>query len=243
MEGRNGSHDYFPTINDAIESFRTLLEPLNKYIHDNPELAFEEYKAHDALTSFMRSQKDWRVTSSAYGIATAWIAVYDSGKAGPVVSFNAEMGTVIPHVDERIQFIDIDQMHSPNWATRVATTSLQPLHWPPRSRQPVLSQSTIYPARSSSSERQGRKVGAAVRSVCSKRAHIRTSTYPSYHTPASSTTALACGQPPLSVYRSNTLAAQRTQRIVPGSVSMLSMPSSSLTMQYPSCANRLSPAT
>jgi metal-dependent amidase/aminoacylase/carboxypeptidase family protein len=32
---------------------------------------------------------------------TAWVAAYDSGKKGPVVSFNAEMGAHIRYVVER----------------------------------------------------------------------------------------------------------------------------------------------
>lgn len=91
MLGQYGSPDYLTDIDDIVESLRVPLESLNKYIHENPELAFEEHKAHEALTSFMRSHKGWKVTNSAFGIDTAWIAVYDSGNAGPVVSFNAEM--------------------------------------------------------------------------------------------------------------------------------------------------------
>ncbi|KAF2653698.1 putative amidohydrolase [Lophiostoma macrostomum CBS 122681] len=85
----------FPDLLSGIDSFintlHTVLWPLNRYIHENPELAFEEYKTHDALTKFMESQDGWKVTKSAYGIETAWIASYDSGHEGPVVSFNAEM--------------------------------------------------------------------------------------------------------------------------------------------------------
>ena len=88
-----GSFEYLPDIDNFIESLVNLLRPLNKFIHENPELAFHEYKAHRALTDFMRSREEsWQVTPSAYGIETAWVAVYDSGKPGPVISFNVEMG-------------------------------------------------------------------------------------------------------------------------------------------------------
>jgi hypothetical protein len=83
---------YLHDIDDFIGGLQSSLWPLNQYIHDNPELAFEEHKTHDALTNYMQSHEDWQITTSAYGIKTAWIAAYDSGKAGPVVSFNAEMG-------------------------------------------------------------------------------------------------------------------------------------------------------
>lgn len=97
-EGSQASHvqaspSYLQEIDDYIEGLELFLWPLNKYIHVNPELAFREYKAHDALTKYMQSQKGWKVTRSACGLETAWIAEYDSGKPGPVVSFNAEMGT------------------------------------------------------------------------------------------------------------------------------------------------------
>ncbi|KAH3984072.1 hypothetical protein HBH64_117260 [Parastagonospora nodorum] len=87
----DNTHTYLGDINDSVESLQSSLWPLNQYIHDNPELAFAEYKAHDALTKYIRSFAGWEVTISAYGIETAWIATYDSGRDGPVVSFNAEM--------------------------------------------------------------------------------------------------------------------------------------------------------
>jgi hypothetical protein len=80
-------------IDGIVEGLSDALWPLNNFIHENPELAFKEHKAHDALTDFMRSRADWVVTTSAYGMETAWVAVYDSGKTGPVVSFNVEMGS------------------------------------------------------------------------------------------------------------------------------------------------------
>jgi len=86
-------------IDSLVESLYDVLFPVNNFIHENPELAFKEHKAHDALTDFMRSQRDWVVTTSAYGMETAWVARYDSGKAGPVVSFNVEMGSTFPHTN------------------------------------------------------------------------------------------------------------------------------------------------
>lgn len=83
---------YLSEISSFVDGIADALWPVNKTIHDNPELGYEEYIAHKTLTNFMRSQHGWEVTASAYGIATAWIAVYDSGKEGRVVSFNAEMG-------------------------------------------------------------------------------------------------------------------------------------------------------
>lgn len=84
--------DYLTEVNSYVDNLAGALWPVNKTIHDNPELGFKEYIAHQTLTDFMHSQEGWAVIPSAYGMSTAWLAVYDSGKKGPVVSFNAEMG-------------------------------------------------------------------------------------------------------------------------------------------------------
>lgn len=84
---------YLDEISEIVDAMSDAFWPVNKRIHDNPELAFKEFVAHDALTGFMKKQPGWNVTPSAYGMDTAWVAVLDSGRLGPVVSFNAEMGT------------------------------------------------------------------------------------------------------------------------------------------------------
>ncbi|KHO00529.1 uncharacterized protein MAM_01307 [Metarhizium album ARSEF 1941] len=83
--------EYLPEIDHFIRGLEPLLWSLNSFIHDNPELAYREYKAHDALTNFMQFQEGWNVTRSAHGLETAWVAVHDSGRPGPTVAFNAEM--------------------------------------------------------------------------------------------------------------------------------------------------------
>ncbi|KAJ1333771.1 aminobenzoyl-glutamate utilization protein B [Microdochium nivale] len=82
--------DYLADVNEAIESAADELWAVNKTIHDNPELGYHEFTAHRVLTDYMQRQQAWAVTCSAYGLATAWTSVYDSGRPGPVVSFNAE---------------------------------------------------------------------------------------------------------------------------------------------------------
>ena len=89
---------YTSEISACIDDLRGALWPLNKYIHDNPELAFREHKAHDALTTLMKSQQGWEVKTHAYGIDTAWKAVFDTGRKGPTISFNAEMGQSSVHL-------------------------------------------------------------------------------------------------------------------------------------------------
>lgn len=84
--------EFLGDISEYIDSIADALWPVNKRIHDNPELGFKEFIAHEALTKFMKTRDGWKVFPSVYGMATAWIAVYDSGKKGPVISFNVEMG-------------------------------------------------------------------------------------------------------------------------------------------------------
>ncbi|AEO59471.1 hypothetical protein MYCTH_51839 [Thermothelomyces thermophilus ATCC 42464] len=93
VEESSGSNNNFVSeIGIYIESLGETLWKLNQYLHENPELAFKEYKAHQALTDFLRSREEkWHITPSACGLETAWIAVHDSGRNGPVVSFNVEM--------------------------------------------------------------------------------------------------------------------------------------------------------
>lgn len=81
-------------VSKYIDSISETLRPISLKIHDNPELNFEEFIAHKTLVDFMKTRKGWEVTPSAYGIATAFIAVYDSGREGPVISYNAEYGKI-----------------------------------------------------------------------------------------------------------------------------------------------------
>ncbi|KAG8157569.1 hypothetical protein KVR01_012611 [Diaporthe batatas] len=86
---------YLGDISSYVDSIAESLWPVNKTIHDNPELGYEEHIAHDTLVEFVKSQGGWKVTPSAYGIETAWVAVHDTGREGPVVSFNVEMDALV----------------------------------------------------------------------------------------------------------------------------------------------------
>lgn len=90
----NDDADYMSLISGHIDSLSPLLRHLSLTIHDNPEVRNKEFIAHEAITKFISSQQgqEWEVTPSAYGIATAFVAVLDGGRPGPVVSFNAEYG-------------------------------------------------------------------------------------------------------------------------------------------------------
>ncbi|RYP71855.1 hypothetical protein DL771_004567 [Monosporascus sp. 5C6A] len=93
-EANSAITDAPPNLSDIsaiVDGLAADLWPVNKMIHDNPELGFQEVIAHQTLTSFMRSKTGWKVFPSAYGMATAWVAEFDTRRKGPVVSFNVEM--------------------------------------------------------------------------------------------------------------------------------------------------------
>lgn len=81
---------YTNAVSKYVNSISETLWPINTAIHENPELQYEEFKAHDLLTSFLESQDSWNVTRSVYNISTAFTAVFQGNGDGPVVSFNAE---------------------------------------------------------------------------------------------------------------------------------------------------------
>lgn len=56
-------------------------------IYDNPEIAFEEYIAHDTICKYLEDQ-GFQVTRKAYGVETAFEVLY--GQGGRLVSINAE---------------------------------------------------------------------------------------------------------------------------------------------------------
>ena len=95
----NNNADYMSIISAHVQALSDSLRHLSLTIHDNPEVRNKEFIAHEALTKFISEQdakgQKWEVTPSAYGIGTAFVAVFDSGREGAVVSFNAEYGELI----------------------------------------------------------------------------------------------------------------------------------------------------
>ncbi|KAB8263142.1 hypothetical protein BDV32DRAFT_146930 [Aspergillus pseudonomiae] len=71
----------------AIDAHNKELQLINEQIHKNPELAFEEFMAHDNITTLLE-QLGFVVRKHAYGLATSFVAEYGNG--GRVVAFNAE---------------------------------------------------------------------------------------------------------------------------------------------------------
>ncbi|KAF9693220.1 hypothetical protein EKO04_008593 [Ascochyta lentis] len=81
---------HFTAISDYIDLITDDLSSINTEIHSNPELGYEEVKAHELLTSFMEEQEGWNVTRSIGNISTAFMAVFEGSGEGPIVGFNAE---------------------------------------------------------------------------------------------------------------------------------------------------------
>ncbi|QSZ28764.1 hypothetical protein DSL72_003269 [Monilinia vaccinii-corymbosi] len=74
-------------IQKAIDGYENDLRAINQKIHENPELGYNEVKAHDNITSLLK-ELGYSVTTGAYGIPTAFSAEYGSG--GRLVVYNAE---------------------------------------------------------------------------------------------------------------------------------------------------------
>ncbi|KAJ5832868.1 amidohydrolase [Penicillium riverlandense] len=74
-------------IVQAIDAHNKDLQEINAKIHSNPELAFNEFMAHDNITAMLQDI-GFTVTKHAYGLKTSFVAEYGSG--GRVVAFNAE---------------------------------------------------------------------------------------------------------------------------------------------------------
>ncbi|KAF5664248.1 amidohydrolase [Fusarium heterosporum] len=88
------SHQTLPpdeTVREAINDYVLTLQPklksLNSFIHENPELAYKEYKAHDTICHLLEDLGH-QVKRHAYGLGTSFEAI--SGKGGRIVNFNAE---------------------------------------------------------------------------------------------------------------------------------------------------------
>ncbi|QIW95792.1 hypothetical protein AMS68_001310 [Peltaster fructicola] len=77
-------------IGRHIESISDDLRAISLDIHAHPELKFKERHAHHLLTTYLRQQSGWQVTSPAYGMDTAFVASFEGRSSGATVSFNAE---------------------------------------------------------------------------------------------------------------------------------------------------------
>ncbi|KAB7671221.1 M20 family metallopeptidase [Bacillus sp. B1-b2] len=76
-------------ILDTIQEKEKMFKEISIYIGENPELGHEEYKASKILSDTLKKH-DFQVDMGTCDLATAFRAVYDSGKEGPTIGFMAE---------------------------------------------------------------------------------------------------------------------------------------------------------
>ncbi|KAK4629930.1 Peptidase M20 domain-containing protein 2 [Fulvia fulva] len=74
-------------MHEYIQGLNPKLRALNLFIHSNPELAYQEHKAHDAICDFL-DELGYSVRRHAYGLATAFEVMSGTGRR--TVNFNAE---------------------------------------------------------------------------------------------------------------------------------------------------------
>ncbi|QNG59947.1 M20/M25/M40 family metallo-hydrolase [Bacillus sp. PAMC26568] len=73
----------------SIENLQDELISLNNYIHGNPELGNNEYKAVDMITKSL-SMHDFDIAKGTCGLPTAFVATYKNGIGGPVIGLLCE---------------------------------------------------------------------------------------------------------------------------------------------------------
>lgn len=82
--------DELASLEGAVDAVNGELRAMSLKIQELHELGMKEFKTHDLMTAFME-KKGFKVTRHAYGMETAWEAVYEQGKGGRTVGFNSEM--------------------------------------------------------------------------------------------------------------------------------------------------------
>jgi len=77
-------------INLNVDNMQQKLLQINDFIHDNPELGNQEFKAVELLTSTL-AENGFKVEKGVAGLQTAFVATYvNNGGGGPVIGFIAE---------------------------------------------------------------------------------------------------------------------------------------------------------
>lgn len=81
--------DFKTVILQEIEQLRERFYEISQFIGQHPELGHEEFKAADILTKELKAH-GFQVELGTAGLATAFEAVFDSGKEGPQIAFMSE---------------------------------------------------------------------------------------------------------------------------------------------------------
>jgi len=74
-------------VSGSVDAHRAVLSEINTKIHQNPELRYQEYQAHDNICDLLESL-DYTVVRHAHGLETSFQV--ESGSGGRLVVFNAE---------------------------------------------------------------------------------------------------------------------------------------------------------
>ncbi|GED67147.1 amidohydrolase [Brevibacillus reuszeri] len=77
------------SIYSTVEDLRDLIIQVNDYIHDNPELGHQEFKAVELLTSTL-ADHGFQVEKEVAGLPTAFTATYQNKQGGPVIGLLCE---------------------------------------------------------------------------------------------------------------------------------------------------------
>ena len=83
---------------EEIERKREAIDGLSRFIWNNPEAGFKEYKAHEKVAALMEAE-GFRVERGVGGVPTAIKAVYGSGH--PVIGFMGEFDA-LPGLSQRV---------------------------------------------------------------------------------------------------------------------------------------------
>ncbi|QKX57220.1 uncharacterized protein TRUGW13939_04328 [Talaromyces rugulosus] len=85
------SLELIKSIQAALQNYDTQLQEINQKIWSNPELAYDEHKAHENICSlFDNLSKGYNVRRKTYGLNTSFEIEYKHGDGGRIVVFNAE---------------------------------------------------------------------------------------------------------------------------------------------------------
>jgi amidohydrolase len=85
----SGAEAVKPKVSEAVERLADDLERLSHQLHDNPELAFKEEKAHAWLSEFL-AKHGATVERGVGGLSTAFRATISGTAPGPTIAIMAE---------------------------------------------------------------------------------------------------------------------------------------------------------
>ncbi len=89
QEGGRAMDEMKKMLCHDVEEMNEELFELASFIFDNPEYNYEEYKAAELLTNYLRKQ-GFTVETGVAGLPTAFRAEWENGTGGPVIGFLGE---------------------------------------------------------------------------------------------------------------------------------------------------------